>query len=402
MDLTNRTLVLQYEARIDHRVECGGGYIKLFSAPDFTPEDLSRDTPYMLMFGPDKCGPANAVHFIIVYRHPVTGQRQERVMKAAPPIQVDGLNHLYTLIVRPDNCFEILIDNNAAKSGSLFDSFTPSFIPPTRIDDPADLQPRDWVTQETINDPHAMPPDNFEREFIPDPAKATPPPGWIIDDQGGRNPKCEDAPGCGPYEPPLVPNPNFRGHWPQIPNPEYKGPFRPRQIPNPDYIEDPHTVVFEPVAGMGFELWTTHAGISFANLWLGVDEAALHQWNNAHFIPKTKEQRSPTRTRPAGRRRRSIIMDVPGALWGAWHRLYESDRATTIAWTALAVACPLVLRITFWLRGAVLLGQPPTDRVESAKGEEEEAAAEPEPAAEVRDEDAPTHRVPRAVTDDKL
>jgi hypothetical protein len=33
---------------------CGGSYIKLFEK--FSPETLSGETPYAVMFGPDRCG----------------------------------------------------------------------------------------------------------------------------------------------------------------------------------------------------------------------------------------------------------------------------------------------------------------------------------------------------------
>jgi calnexin len=56
------------------------------------------------------------------------------------------------------------------------------------------------------------------------------------------NPKCESAPGCGPWSKPLIANPAYKGKWsaPMIDNPAYKGPWSPRKIANPDYFDDKH------------------------------------------------------------------------------------------------------------------------------------------------------------------
>lgn len=54
------------------------------------------------------------------------------------------------------------------------------------------------------------------------------------------NPACEEVSGCGPWSPPLINNPEYKGKWvpPLIDNPNYKGVWTPRKIPNPDYFED--------------------------------------------------------------------------------------------------------------------------------------------------------------------
>jgi calnexin len=49
------------------------------------------------------------VHFIFRYTDP-KGKVEEKHFKTPPSIKADKLSHLYTLVVRPDNSFEILID----------------------------------------------------------------------------------------------------------------------------------------------------------------------------------------------------------------------------------------------------------------------------------------------------
>lgn len=47
------------------------------------------------------------------------------------------------------------------------------------------------------------------------------------------NPKCKQAAGCGPWEVPMIPNPDYKGVWkaPKVDNPDYKGAWAPRRIP---------------------------------------------------------------------------------------------------------------------------------------------------------------------------
>lgn len=56
------------------------------------------------------------------------------------------------------------------------------------------------------------------------------------------------------------------GTAPLIDNPAYKGVWAPRKIPNPDYFEDNTPSKFEPIAGIGIELWTMQENILFDNV----------------------------------------------------------------------------------------------------------------------------------------
>ena len=53
-------LVLQYELQLKKGLECGGAYLKLLTATDdLSLDGFKADTPYTIMFGPDKCGSTN-------------------------------------------------------------------------------------------------------------------------------------------------------------------------------------------------------------------------------------------------------------------------------------------------------------------------------------------------------
>lgn len=58
---------------------------------------------------------------------------------------------MYTLIVNPDNSYEVKIDNKKVESGSLEDDW--DFLPSKRIKDPEAKKPEDWDDREKIPDP---------------------------------------------------------------------------------------------------------------------------------------------------------------------------------------------------------------------------------------------------------
>lgn len=268
-----KPLVVQYEVLLQEGQECGGAYLKLLSdGPETKDLKTFQDkTPYTIMFGPDKCGNDHKLHFIFKHKNPKNGSVEEKHCRK-PKDRLedyfrDKIPHLYTLIVRPDNSFEIWLDRKIVNSGSLLEDFTPPVNPPSEIDDPSDIKPEDWDEREKIPDPDASKPDDWdetappqiidataikpdnwlddEDPMIPDP-DAKQPEDWDQEMDGEweppliENPKCIGVDGCGKWEPPTISNPAYKGKWraPLIDNPNYKGKWSPRRIPNPDFFED--------------------------------------------------------------------------------------------------------------------------------------------------------------------
>ena len=280
-------------------LECGGAYLKLLKEDAaLHAEEFSNASPYVIMFGPDKCGATNKVHFIFKHKNPKTGEYEEKHLKNPPTARVSKHTTLYTLIVNPDQTYEIKMDGNQVKSGSLLEDFHPSVNPPKEIDDEGDKKPEDWVDEAKFPDPEAKKPADWdedapyeivdekavkpddwledEPQYIPDP-EATKPEDWDDEEDGDwlpptiPNPKCASASGCGKWAKPKIPNPEFKGKWkaPFIDNPAYKGVWAPRRIPNPDFYEDKAPANFEPMGAVGFELWTMSNDILFDNIYIG-------------------------------------------------------------------------------------------------------------------------------------
>ncbi|EHY54777.1 hypothetical protein HRR83_004095 [Exophiala dermatitidis] len=329
IDNKGKTLVVQYEVKLQNGLECGGAYMKLLREnKELHAEEFSNASPYVIMFGPDKCGSTNKVHFIFQHKNPKTGEYEEKHLKSPPQAKISKLTTLYTLIVKPDNTFELLIDNKSAKNGSLLEDFSPAVNPPKEIDDPNDKKPEDWVDLARIPDPDAKKPDDWDEDqpfeivdedaekpddwledepaTIPDP-EAEKPEDWDDEEDGDwippqvPNPKCEEASGCGKWEPPMKRNPLYKGKWtaPYIDNPEYKGPWAPRKIHNPDYFEDKTPSNFEPMGAIGFEIWTMQSDITFDNIYIGhsVEDAAAFR-AETYDIKRPIEEAAEAATKP--------------------------------------------------------------------------------------------------------
>ncbi|KAI1265653.1 Calreticulin-domain-containing protein [Xylariaceae sp. FL1019] len=305
IDPKGKDLVVQYEVKLQKGLECGGAYMKLLrDTKALKKDEFSNASPYVIMFGPDKCGHNNKVHFIFNHKNPKTGEYEEKHLTSPPVATLDKVSNLYTLIVHPDNTFSIQKNGETVREGSLLEQFSPAVTPDEEIDDPKDTKPEDWVDVSRIPDPEAKKPEDWDEDApyeivdesaeqpedwlesepltVPDP-DAQKPVDWDDEEDGDwvaptvPNPKCADASGCGPWSKPMIKNPEYKGKWtpPYVDNPEFKGPWAPRKIKNPDYFEDKTPANFEPMGAIGFELWTMQADISFDNIYIGhsVDDA---------------------------------------------------------------------------------------------------------------------------------
>lgn len=280
-DNTGKTMVFQYEVRLHDGIGCSGAYTKLLlKQPSFDPLNLEEATPYVIMFGPDRCGSQNKVHFIVRQKNPSSGEYEEKHMANQVSAKTsDSLTHLYTLVIRQDNTFSVMVDGVEENKGSLLSQtdFNPAFGASAEIDDPQDSKPSDWVEEREIPDPHASKPDDWDEnapKTIPDPD--TEKPDYWDEDEDGQ------------WKAPEIPNPEFKGKWkaPMITNPAYKGEWAPKKIPNPHFFEDPTPSNLEPISGIAFEILANDRGIAFDNILLSHDEFAAKEFADLTFFKK--------------------------------------------------------------------------------------------------------------------
>jgi calreticulin len=231
-----KTLVVQFTVKHEQTIDCGGGYVKLFPST-LDQEKMHGESPYNIMFGPDICGySTKKVHVIFTYND------KNLLTKKDIKCKDDAFTHLYTLIVKPDNTYEVKIDNEKVESGSLEDDW--DFLAPKEIPDPEAKKPEDWVDNPKMDDPEDKKPEDWDKpQHIPDP-DATKPDDW--DDELD-----------GEWEPPQIDNPDYKGEWKprQIDNPDYKGEWIHPKIPNPEYKPDANLYRYEDFGHIGFDLW---------------------------------------------------------------------------------------------------------------------------------------------------
>uniref|UniRef100_A0A8B9BYM5 Calreticulin n=1 Tax=Anser brachyrhynchus TaxID=132585 RepID=A0A8B9BYM5_9AVES len=185
----DKTLVVQFTVKHEQNIDCGGGYVKLFPA-GLSQEDMHGDSEYNIMFGPDICGPGTKkVHVIFNYKG------KNVLINKDIRCKDDEFTHLYTLIVRPDNTYEVKIDNSKVESGSLEDDW--DFLPPKKIKDPEAKKPDDWDERAKIDDPEDSKPEDWDKpEHIPDP--------------DAKKPEDWDEEMDGEWEPPVIQNPEYK------------------------------------------------------------------------------------------------------------------------------------------------------------------------------------------------
>jgi calreticulin len=240
----DKALVLQFRIKHEQNIDCGGGYVKLLPK-SVDQKSFNGDSEYNIMFGPDICGSTKRTHVIL------SNKGKNFLINKQVACESDELSHLYTLILRPDNTYEVLIDNVQKAAGKIDEDW--DILAPKRIKDPKLSKPADWVDEKEIADPEDKKPEGWD-----DTPKETV-------DSDAKKPDDWDDDLDGEWEAPKVPNPEYKGEWraKMIPNPAYKGEWVHPEIDNPEYKFDANLYAFDSNALLGIEIWQVKAGTIF-------------------------------------------------------------------------------------------------------------------------------------------
>merc|ERR1712079_882682 len=253
-----KEIIIQFSVKHAQKIDCGGGYVKVFPA-SFKPEELHGDSAYNVMFGPDICGySTKKVHVIFEYN----GKNQ--LIKKEIKCKDDEFTHVYSLVIKPTNEYEVYIDGDSVQKGSLAEDW--DMLEPKEIKDPDAKKPEDWVDDAKMDDPEDKKPEGYDDipEYIPDP-DAEIPEDW-------------DEEMDGEWEAPMINNPDFKGEWKakKIDNPDYKGPWVHPMIDNPDYVADDNLYSYDSWGAIGLDLWQVKSGSVFDNFLISDDvESAI-------------------------------------------------------------------------------------------------------------------------------
>jgi len=277
---SDKDLIVQYSVKHEQNLDCGGAYIKLLPGGDkFDATSFGGDAPYGIMFGPDMCGASNRKTHVILH----SNEKDDNLLiNKEVNTETDDLTHLYTLILKTDNTFEVQIDQKSVRTGKLEDEF--DFLEPEEIKDPEESKPGDWVDTAKIEDPEDIKPEGFDDqpEEIPDP-EAEKPDDWDDEDDGE-------------WEAPMIDNPDFQGEWKakMIDNPEYKGKWVHPMIANPAYKYDDsmHAVCKDGCTHVGFEIWQVKTGTLFDDIIVTDDIEEAKKFAEATFFKKKEGEKA--------------------------------------------------------------------------------------------------------------
>lgn len=263
-----KDLYIQYSLKQDQRIDCGGGYLKLHPS-GIDQEDYNGDSPYNIMFGPDICGATKRTHVIF------SNKGKNHLIKKDVQCETDEFTHMYTLIVKPDNTYEVQIDGKEVAKGSLKEDW--DILPPKEIPDPEAKKPEDWVDEKTIADPEDKKPEGWDD--IPK----------EITDPEAKKPDDWDNDLDGEWEAPTIPNPDYKGEWRarMIDNPDYKGEWVHPKIANPDFKDDDNLYLYEDNSAVGIEIWQVKAGSIFDNIIITDDAKEAEAF--AELVKKAQE-----------------------------------------------------------------------------------------------------------------
>mmetsp|Transcript_6455 Transcript_6455/g.14859 ORF Transcript_6455/g.14859 Transcript_6455/m.14859 type:complete len:388 (-) Transcript_6455:68-1231(-) len=271
-----KELIIQYQAKYEKDIECGGGYVKV--GPKLSdPKTFGDPTPYNIMFGPDKCGYTKRTHLIFNYK----GKNVLKKSDLAYKQEGEGTSHVYRLILKPDNTAKVEIDGEKIYEGSLKEDW--ELLAPKEIKDPDDKKPSDWVDDSMMDDPEDKKPDGWVEEKRIVDANAKKPDDW--DDE-------ED----GEWEAPMIDNPDYKGEWTvkRISNPAYKGIWEAKKIPNPEYVDDDSLYKYDDFGFIGFDLWQVKGNTIFDNVIITDDvkeaDAFLQKWKTLSEVEKAKKK----------------------------------------------------------------------------------------------------------------
>merc|ERR1712039_1005738 len=252
-------LIIQYQAKYEKDVECGGGHVKVGPKME-DPTTFGDPTAYNIMFGPDKCGYTKRMHLIFNYK----GKNVLKKSDLAYKQENEGTSHLYRLIVKPDNTVRVEIDTETIYEGSLKEDW--ELLAAKEISDPDDKKPSDWTDEKRIVDEEAKKPDDWDDE--------------------------ED----GEWEALMKDNPEFKGEWiaKRISNPAYKGFWEAKKIANPEYEDDDSIYKYSDFGFIGFDLWQVKGGTIFDNV-IVTDDAAeadvfTKKWKELSEVEKSKKK----------------------------------------------------------------------------------------------------------------
>ncbi|XP_074060497.1 calreticulin-3 isoform X3 [Macrotis lagotis] len=246
-----KTLVIQYTVKHEQKMDCGGGYIKIFSS-DLDQKNLNGKSQYYIMFGPDICGfDIKKVHVILFYKN------QYHSNKKSIRCKVDGFTHLYTLTLRSDLTYEVKIDADIIESGNIEEDWNLGGL--RKLEKSALKMPKKLDKLSQNDQSSDIPSQDWNKHFLD--ASANKPSEW--------NSELD-----GEWQPSVIQKPNYKDRLKsmKMDNLDYKDIWLHQKIENPGYLQEFELAEYENIGVIGLELWQVRSGTIFDNFLITDDE----------------------------------------------------------------------------------------------------------------------------------
>ncbi|GAB5567871.1 calreticulin-3 isoform X2 [Prionailurus iriomotensis] len=244
-----KTLVVQYTVKHEQKMDCGGGYIKIFPA-DVDQKNLNGKSQYYIMFGPDICGfDIKKVHVILHFKN------QYHSNKKSIRCKVDGFTHLYALVLRPDLTYEVKIDGQSIESGDIEYDWN---LMSLKKMEKSSAESKDWDQAKEDKS------QDWEKHFLD--ASASKPSDWNSELDGDWQAPMLQKP---PYQDGLKPEGIDKDVWLH------------QKLKNTHYLTEYDLSEFENIGAIGLELWQVRSGTIFDNFLITDDEEYAENFGKA-------------------------------------------------------------------------------------------------------------------------
>uniref|UniRef100_G3T332 Calreticulin-3 n=1 Tax=Loxodonta africana TaxID=9785 RepID=G3T332_LOXAF len=244
-----KTLVIQYTVKHEQKMDCGGGYIKVFPA-DVDQKNLNGKSQYYVMFGPDICGfDIKKIHVILYFKN------QYHSNKKSIRCKVNALEPKSTLILRPDLTYDVKVDGQSIESGSIEYDWQLTSL---KKMEKSSAESKDWdqVTDSKTQD--------WEKHFLD--ASASKPSDWNSELDG-------DWPGPMLQKPPYQDSLKLEGIDKDV--------WLHQNMRSTNYLTEYDLSEFENIGAIGLELWQVRSGTIFDNFLITDDEEYAENFGKA-------------------------------------------------------------------------------------------------------------------------
>jgi hypothetical protein len=173
--------VWQFELKTLAENRCKEYYVNVYVVSDQVDSMNNNFEVLQMKFGPKICFRRNEFRIEVYKDNGILNMSTKHSLTVNFENKDRNIFHIYTVIFRRNQTFEILLNNKVISMGN-FSDFVPPIVEQEYVKDASEKPPANWDSRMFINDPNSTKPKAWNEEepkLIPDPEKFFPPlGGW--------------------------------------------------------------------------------------------------------------------------------------------------------------------------------------------------------------------------------